>query len=156
MPTRSPHQSKARDLAREVATGCLAFRARALSRKVTGIYEEALRPLPLRATQMNVMTAIAAAGDPRLTTVADMIAIEPSSLSRIVGVLRRNGWVDSIPDPDDERASRLVLSFEGSQLYAKAIPAWRKAQQKVRELMGEDEAEAFLAMANRSLSIDTP
>ncbi len=142
--------------ARQVARSCMAFRARALSRRITAIYEEAIRPLGLRASQMNVMTAVAAAGGARLSTIAEMIAIEPSSLSRVVDVMSRNGWVELRLDPDDERARIVALTRRGAALYREALPGWRRAQARTRELLGEDGAETFVDLANRSLRLRAP
>jgi DNA-binding MarR family transcriptional regulator len=143
--------------ARETARSCLVFRARALSRTLTGLYEDALRPLGLKATQMNVMTAIGVAGgQARLSRVADTIALEPSSLSRIIDVLRRNGWVETLADPDDERARLVRLTDEGVALYAEAVPLWRKAQADARELLGAEGARALTDLADLALSRRAP
>jgi DNA-binding MarR family transcriptional regulator len=132
------------------------FRVRALSRTLTALYEEELRPLGLKASQMNVMTAIALSGEARLSTLANAIALEPSSLSRVVDVMRRNGWVETVTDPDDERARLVRLTDAGNALYAEAIPLWRKAQSRARELLGQEDAEVFAGLANRSLARRAP
>jgi DNA-binding MarR family transcriptional regulator len=132
------------------------FRVRALSRTLTALYEEELRPLGLKASQMNVMTAIAASGEARLSTLADGIALEPSSLSRVVDVMRRNGWVETLADPDDDRARLARLTDSGNALYAEAIPLWRKAQTRARKLLGQEDAETFAGLVNRSLARRAP
>jgi DNA-binding MarR family transcriptional regulator len=134
----------------------MVFRARALSRRITSLYEEALRPLGLKPTQMNVMTPIAAAGELRLSRVADMIAVEPSTLSRVADVMRRNGWIEIWPDPDDERARLVRLTDEGNRLYAAALPLWREAQHQTRALLGDDGAQLLVELANESLRDPVP
>jgi len=142
--------------ARQNAHTCLLFRVRALSRTLTALYEEELRPLGLKASQMNVMTAIAASGEARLSTLADGIALEPSSLSRVVDVMRRNGWVETVTDPDDDRARLARLTDAGNALYAEAIPLWRKAQTRARKLLGQEDAAVFAGLVNRSLARRAP
>jgi DNA-binding MarR family transcriptional regulator len=132
------------------------FRARALSRTLTALYEEELRPLGLKASQMSVMTAVAVSGEERLSALADRIALEPSSLSRILDVMRRNGWVETVTDPDDERARLVRMTDAGNALYAEACPLWRKAQARARKLLGRRGAETFAELANRSLSRRAP
>jgi DNA-binding MarR family transcriptional regulator len=158
MPQRSTEQLRAdvQRAARQNAQTCLMFRVRALSRTLTALYEEELRPLGLKASQMNVMTAIAASGEARLSTLADQIALEPSSLSRVVDVMRRNDWVETVTDPDDERARLVRLTDAGNALYAEAIPLWRKAQTRARKLLGQEDADAFAGLVNRSLARRTP
>ena len=158
MPQKSAEQLRAdvQRAARENARGCLMFRVRALSRALTAIYEEELRPLGLKASQMSVMTAIAARGEERPSTLADAIVLEPSSLSRILDVMRRNGWVETAPDPDDERARLVRMTDAGNAIYAEAGPLWRKAQARARKLLGREDAEVFAELANRSLSLRAP
>jgi DNA-binding MarR family transcriptional regulator len=105
---------------------------------------------------MNVMTAIAASGEARLSTLADRIALEPSSLSRVVDVMRRNGWVETVADPDDDRARLARLTDAGNALYAEAIPLWRKAQTRARKLLGQEDADVFAGLVNRSLARRAP
>lgn len=158
MPQRSTDQIRidVQRAARENARSCLIFRVRALSRTLTTLYDEALRPLGLKASQMTVMTAIASTGEKRLSTLADQIALEPSSLSRVVDVMRRNGWVETVTDPDDERARLVRMTDAGNVLYAEATPLWRKAQTRARKLLGREDAEMFAELVNRSLSRRTP
>jgi DNA-binding MarR family transcriptional regulator len=154
MPRTSAEQLRAdvQRVARENARSCLIARVRALSRTLTALYEEELRPLGLKASQMNVMTAVAASGEERVSTLADRIALEPSSLSRVLDVMRRNGWVETVPDPDDERARLVRMTDAGNALYAEACPLWRRAQAKARKLLGREDAEVFAELVNRSLS----
>jgi DNA-binding MarR family transcriptional regulator len=142
--------------ARQTARTCLIFRVRALSRTLTALYEEELRPVGLKASQMTVMTAIAAGGEARLSTLADRIALEASSLSRVVNVMRRNGWVETVADPDDDRARLVRLTGAGNTLYAEAIPLWRKAQTRARKLLGQEDAAVFAGLVNRSLAHRAP
>ena len=158
MPRGSAEQLRAevQRAARQNAQTCLMFRVRALSRTLTALYEEELRPLGLKASQMNVMTAIAVSGEARLSTLANAIALEPSSLSRVVDVMRRNGWVEIMADPDDDRARLVRLTGAGNALYAEAIPLWRKAQTRARKLLGQEDADVFAGLVNRSLARRAP
>ena len=49
--------------ARLMADQCLCFRARRVSRALTRIYDEALRPLGIQATQLTLLNAIALTGE---------------------------------------------------------------------------------------------
>ena len=139
--------------ARQAAAICLGYRVRALSRRITAVYDEAFRPLGIKGSQMNVLTVIAASGDKsRASQLAERIALEPSSMSRIIEVMRRNGWVDTQFDPDDERARIVSLTPAGIALYAEAMPLWKEAQAEVRRIMGEEGAETFIELANTSLA----
>ena len=108
------------------------------------------------ALKARTQSSVAASGEERLSTLADQIALEPSSLSRILDVMRRNGWIETVTDPDDERARLVRMTDAGNALYAEAGPLWRKAQTRARKLLGRDDAEVFAELANRSLSRRAP
>lgn len=73
-----------------------AFKAQATSRSAHGL----LFPL-------------AAVGPVRLTTLAEMVHADPSTISRQVGELVRDDLVRREPDPEDRRAVLLVVTDEG-------------------------------------------
>jgi len=114
-------------------------------------------PVEIRiAKGSGIAGAVAASGEERLSTLADGIALEPSSLSRVLDVMRRNGWVETLTDPDDERARLVRMTDAGNALYAQACPLWRKAQTRARKLLGGGDAEVFAELADRSLSRRAP
>lgn len=55
----------------------------------------------------------------RQTELADMLEIEPITLSRIVDKLEEGGLVERRPDPTDRRAWRLHVTAEAQPLVAK-------------------------------------
>src|SRR5262249_34984253 len=84
-----------------------------------------------------------------------LLRMDKSTLSRDVEVMRRNGWL-GVDDTGGGRARPLRLSPEGHALLEAAVPAWRQAQGQARRLIGDDGAEAVLAMARRLRTGDTP
>jgi DNA-binding MarR family transcriptional regulator len=70
--------------------------------------------------------------------------------------MRRNGWVETVTDPDDERARLVRMTDAGNALYAEACPLWRKAQTRARSLLGREGAEVFAELANQSLARRAP
>jgi DNA-binding MarR family transcriptional regulator len=107
-----------------------------LNRVVTNIYDEALRPLGLKVSQMNILVAAATMGVTRPADVCDRLHLDVSTLSRNVERMKERGWLEIVPD-DDGRAQPFRLTAEGSRLLRKAAPAWKKAQDKVRALLGD-------------------
>ena len=136
MTTRNP------DPADLIARDCLAVRARLLSRVVCSVYDEALRPLGLKASQLNVLVAIQKLGPCAPGAIADALQLEKSSLSRNVERLRQNGWV-AVEAADDARSHRLVVTAAGTRLLAAALEPWRAAQRRTRQVLGADGAAAL-------------
>lgn len=120
---------------REIAGSCLAVRLRMLNRMVTGVYDEALRPLDLRVSQLNILVAIGVRGPLRGVDLAELLRLEKSTLSRDLDRLVARGWVDAAPGKG--RARTLTLTDAGRALIERAAPAWREAQGKARALLSE-------------------
>ena len=116
---------------RIIAAECLAVRLRALNRAITGLYDEALRPLGLRVGQLNLLVAVARMGSARPGDLCRALCMDKSTLSRDVQIMCRNGWV-KVP-ADGGRARPIQISPQGAELLRRVVPAWQDAQQKARD-----------------------
>lgn len=119
-----------------IASECVAVRLRMLNRIVTNIYDEALRPLDLKVSQMNILVAAAKLGTARPVAVCEHLHLDVSTLSRNVDRMKARGWLEVVPD-EDGRSQPFRLTREGRKLLEKAIPAWSQAQQRVKTVLGE-------------------
>jgi DNA-binding MarR family transcriptional regulator len=125
-----------------IAQQCIAVRLRMLSRAVTRIYNQALRPYGLTTSQMNILVAISCLGEARQQDVCQALHLEKSTLSRDVARMRRQGWLDAVPG-EDGRIALLRITPSGRRLLEEAIPAWQQAQEQATALLGEGEVRAF-------------
>ena len=116
----------------QVANECVAVRLRMLNRVVTNIYDEALRPLDLKVSQMNILVAAAKMGTVRPVAICDHLHLDVSTLSRNVDRMKVRGWLEVVPD-EDGRSQPFRLTEQGRELLAKAIPAWNQAQTGVTD-----------------------
>jgi DNA-binding MarR family transcriptional regulator len=124
----------------KIAEECIAVRLRMLNRVITNIYDNALRPLDLRASQMNVLVAAAAMGTVRPLEVCEYLQLDVSTLSRNVDRMKARGWLEVVPDKDG-RAQPFRLTPQGRKLLEKAVPAWREAQQQAKKVLGNGFVE---------------
>ncbi|MEZ4860226.1 MAG: MarR family winged helix-turn-helix transcriptional regulator [Caldilineaceae bacterium] len=122
-----------------IAQECLAVRLRLINRAVSRMYDQALRPLGLRVSQLNILVAITQFEQARQQDICDVLSLERSTLSRDVERMCANGWVESVPG-QDARTNLLRLTPAGQSLVEQAIPAWAEAQQQVLTLLGKDVA----------------
>jgi DNA-binding MarR family transcriptional regulator len=118
-----------------IARTCIAVRLRLLNRVVTNLYDDALRPLGLKVSQMNILVLTAKLGLARPAQVCDLLQLDTSTLSRNVERMRAQGWLEVVPD-EDARTQPFRLSAQGKRLIEKAIPAWEGAQRQASELLG--------------------
>jgi DNA-binding MarR family transcriptional regulator len=132
-----------------IARTCIAVRLRLLNRVVTNLYDDALRSLGLKVSQLNILIVTAKLGLARPAQVCEILHLDASTLSRNVERMRAHGWLEVVPEKD-ARAQPLRLTPQGRRLIEKAVPAWEQAQRQATELLG-DEGIALLNTAARKL-----
>src|SRR5205814_7702827 len=120
-----------------ISRTCIAVRLRLLNRVVTNFYDDALRPLGLKVSQLNILIVTAKLGLARPARVCEILQLDTSTLSRNVKPLQAHGWLEVIPD-EDARAQPFRLTPQGKQLTEKAVPAWEEAQHRASELWGSE------------------
>src|SRR6266404_3365079 len=120
-----------------IAKTCIAVRLRLLNRVITNLYDEALRPLGVKVSQMNILVATAKLGLARPAQVCEILQLDTSTLSRNVERMRARDWLEVVPG-DDARAQPFRLTPAGKKLLERTIPAWEKAQCKAVEFLGQE------------------
>jgi DNA-binding MarR family transcriptional regulator len=118
-----------------IAGECIGVRMRLLNRVVTKIYDDALRPLDLKMSQMNILVAAAKIGTARPIDVCEHLHLDVSTLSRNVERMKARGWLEVVPD-EDGRSHPFRLTPQGRKLLEKAVPAWSEAQQQIKQILG--------------------
>jgi DNA-binding MarR family transcriptional regulator len=136
---------------------CLCFRARRVSRALTRLYDDALRPLGLQSTQLTLLNAVAMMGERgTLTRVADVLAMDQTTLSRNLRPLEKAGLVAIGPLPGDRRFRVARLTPAGERTVEDALPLWTQAHERVVAILGTDAAvelrDRFDAAAAAALS----
>ncbi len=127
---------------KEMAGGCLAARIRVIDRAIQGIYDDALRPLRVRMTQLAILVTISEMGDTSATDIAEVLWLDRSTLSRNLDRIEKRGWV-RIEAGEDARTRIVRLTASGRRLIERAGPAWRRSQEEARALMGDRTSDAL-------------
>jgi DNA-binding MarR family transcriptional regulator len=95
-----------------MARECVGKQLRMLDRVVTGIYEDELRPLKLKASQMVILVLTATRGEVRAVEIARELQLDASTVSRNVERMRSRGWLEAVPGRD-ERSRPFRLTARG-------------------------------------------
>lgn len=133
-----------RELARDYATKCFSVRLRRLNRVVTNLYDEALRPLGVKCTQLHILIVIANLGVARPGEVSRVLSIDASTLSRNLERMRKRGWLEAVTDRSDARLQPVRITEAGERLLNDAYPLWQQAQRQAQEIVGPEALEALL------------
>jgi DNA-binding MarR family transcriptional regulator len=125
---------------------CASFRRTA--RALTSFYEEALRPTGLRATQLTILQALSLAGEMSQRRLGEMLAMDSTSLTRTLAILRRRGWVAERRGKD-LRERLLRLSRGGAANLKRVTPVWIRVQARLSAKLGERGWKNLLGLTNR-------
>jgi DNA-binding MarR family transcriptional regulator len=131
-----------------IGPSCIAYRARMLSRVITAIYDEALAPLQIKGSQLNVLSALARRGPSGQTELCSLLKMDKSTLSRNVERMRRRGWLTTYGSRDG-RTQTVRVTPMGLKLLSDALPLWLKAQEEARRRMGDDGVSALGKLIKR-------
>jgi DNA-binding MarR family transcriptional regulator len=135
-----------------ISKTCIAVRLRLLNRVITNFYDDALRPLGLKVSQLNILIVTARLGLARPVQVCDILQLDTSTLSRNLERMRAHGWLEVVSG-EDARTQSFRLTTQGKRLIERAIPAWEDAQRQAGELLG-DQGIALLDKAAKKLRAD--
>ena len=132
--------------AAEVVRDCIATRLRMANRVITKVYDDALRPLSLKVTQLSMLVVAEDRGHIRQSEVGSELQLDDSTLSRNLERMRANGWLEEV-SADDARVHSYRLTEAGKALLDKALPAWRKAQTEAKRLLGDAGVQVLRCFA---------
>jgi DNA-binding MarR family transcriptional regulator len=133
---------------------CNATAIRKASRRVSQLYDDALEPSGLRATQFAVLTEIESRGSvpPTMGELAEALVMDRSALGHTLRPLERDKLISLKKSPDDSRRTHVTITARGRATWREASRLWRRAQAHFESLYGKRNAEVLratlLAIAN--------
>ena len=133
---------------------CMCASFRRTSRALTQLYENALRPLGLRATQFTILQALSLAGEVTQSQLGEILAIDSTTLTRTLQIMDREGWIAERRG-EDRRERRLRLAKAGQTQFQRALPAWEKVQSRLRRRLGEQAWKNLLDITHQVTDLVT-
>ena len=119
-----------------IVESCACHKVRMAARAVTRAYDDALRPVGLRATQLAVLVAIAVEGAMSITALAKFMIMDRSTLTRNLRPLEQEGLV-AVGLEGWRRSRTLEVTEKGRLRLAEALPLWKQAQETLRRKLGD-------------------
>jgi DNA-binding MarR family transcriptional regulator len=123
---------------------CLCVNLRMASRVVTQLYDDVFAPTGLRSTQFPILLALALSGSSPLTRLAEMLAMDRTTLTRNLRPLEARGWVRAMVG-DDHRTRVVALTEAGRAVLDDALPYWERGHERVTEALGETFSSQLVA-----------
>jgi len=117
------------------ALPCACQNLRRVTRLVTRIYDQELRNADIEITQFGLLTALAIVGEANQKALSTGFAMDSTTLTRTLALLRKQGWIHVRPGKDRrERVFR--LTDVGKRQIAMAQPYWQAAERRLRKALG--------------------
>ena len=113
----------------------MCHKTRMAARAITRSYDDALRPMGLRATQVSVLAAVGARGALSIKSLADSMEMDRTTLTRNLRPLEEKGYVALAPE-GRHRSRMLKLTAAGQGALEEALPLWEQAQGAIRRRLG--------------------
>jgi DNA-binding MarR family transcriptional regulator len=112
---------------------CLCLHTQRAARALARRFDEALRPLDLTNGQFSLLMSLNRPQPPNLGSVADLLAMDRTTLTAALKPLERRGLVKVSIDKNDRRGRLLIITPAGRTLLNKAFPVWKKAHAQVEK-----------------------
>lgn len=127
---------------------CLCGSVRRAARALTQMYEKAMARTGLTATQMTILQVLGRVGEARQGRLGEILAMDSTSLTRTLAVMRRKGWIAERRGRD-RRERWLSLSTAGRRKLKGAEPLWERVQRQVRLEIGDDGWDQLMGLTRR-------
>jgi DNA-binding MarR family transcriptional regulator len=118
------------------------------------MYEQALRPLGLGAPQLTILQVLWRAGEVTQRQLGEILAMDNTSLSRTLAIMRRRGWITERPG-EDRRERWMRLADAGRKQLGRALPVWEKVQSRLRHQLGAKAWNQLLKLTHQVTSMVT-
>ncbi len=128
----------------EVMTVCACEALRRSARSLTSLYREALADSGVGVAQLPILVAAALMGRAPITSMAEVLVIDRTTLSRNLANLEEQGLV-AIEDDRDRRLRLVVLTGPGRDALEAAMAAWRQAHDQVEAAFGLHRLKALVS-----------
>ena len=125
---------------------CMCASFRRAARALTQVYDDALRPQGLRATQFTILQALSLTGEVSQGDLGELLALDSTTLTRTLRLMQARGWIKERPG-NDRRERWLQLSAAGRRQFKRASVPWQQLQARLHSQVGSASWNQWLAAA---------
>jgi DNA-binding MarR family transcriptional regulator len=122
---------------------CFCHHARRTARAITRLFDQALQPTGLKASQFNILAAVAARDVTSVAEMSRLLVLDRTTLSRNLRPLREVGYL-TMNGGAGRRPDALALTDSGAAILSQAAELWRQAQGALTQRLGTGQASVLL------------
>ncbi|EXL06199.1 MarR family transcriptional regulator [Brucella anthropi] len=131
---------------------CLCLHVQRAARALARRFDDALRPVGLTNGQFSLMMSLNRPSPPPMKPVAELLAMDQTTLTAALKPLQRQGWVEIVVNPKDRRERLLQLTPEGKAALAAAVPIWKATHADIEKQLisgnGDDVRRDLLVLSS--------
>jgi DNA-binding MarR family transcriptional regulator len=120
---------------------CLCLHVQRAARSLGRLFDDALRPFGVTNGQFSLLMSLNRPEPPQMRAVADLLAMDRTTLTAALKPLERQGLLTIAVDPADRRGRRLTLTEAGRKALAAAMPTWERVHAEIEVLLPDGDAE---------------
>ncbi len=135
-----------------VSDTCVCFHLRRTARTITQFYDRMLSPTGLKPTQFTLLTVIRRTGGLPFTSLAEVLGMDRTTLTRNLRPLQRDGLV-RIESGADRRVRLVRLTRAGERKQEQAEPLWAQAHGRIVEGLGEKIWKSLRQDLSRTIAV---
>lgn len=121
-----------------VKNACLCLHVQRAARALSRRFDEAFRPFELTNQQFSLLMSLNRPEPPPMGPVAELLAMDRTTLTAALKPLERRGLVKVLPHPEDGRSRVLKLTANGRKLLERAMPVWESTHAELDEKLDGD------------------
>ncbi|AYF87623.1 MarR family winged helix-turn-helix transcriptional regulator [Pseudomonas sp. JS3066] len=126
-------------------TQCLCTKLRRVTRSVTRLYDDALEGVGVNVAQYSLLKNLARLDQPSITSLAEALGLDRSTLGRNLKVLEGKGLVQ-LEGGEDQRNRLVSLTAAGHARLDEALRAWEQVQVQLGQRIGLEKRAALMAL----------
>ena len=125
---------------------CLCLHVQRAARALARLFDDALRPVGLTNGQFSLMMSLNRPEPPPMGPVANLLAMDQTTLTAALKPLQRRGWVNVTPGAKDKRSRLLSLTAEGKSVLAAAVPIWQSTHAALEDKLPGANGDGLRSM----------
>src|SRR5574344_2465563 len=133
---------------------CHCTNMRQISRKITNIYDEFLKPCNLNVTQYSLLANLKRVQPIKMSDFSKVARLDRTTLVRNLKPLISSGLIE-LNDISKSNAKLLILSQKGTELTTLAQNYWEDAQNFIEENIGLQNLNQFYEIVEKIENLST-
>ena len=103
----------------------------------------------LTFNQFKVLEVLYHRGDLNITSITKLTMSTPGNITVVIRNLKRDGWINSIKDPNDNRASILTITQKGIEVIEEVFPNHADNLTDFFKILSDEELDTLYELLNK-------